>query len=219
MRLLTDHRDDLVGERKRLQSRLRWHLHDLGLDLALPPRALDRYVWLDRIEVRLRGLPRGMRVRIALEQVRRCRELTREVRALEREIHALMRSLAPELLALPGCSALCAAQLVGQVAGASRFRSEAAFAMHTGAAPLQASSGKTVRHRLNRRGNRRLNSVIHMIAVTQVRMHPPAIAYVARKRAEGLSTRETLRCLKRHIARTVFRTMRRAELGRLAVCC
>jgi hypothetical protein len=58
-----------------------------------------------------------------------------------------------------------------------------------------------------------------MIAVTQVRMHPPAIAYVARKRAEGLSTREALRCLKRHIARTVFRTMRRAELGRLKICC
>ncbi|HEY5167837.1 MAG TPA: transposase, partial [Thermoleophilia bacterium] len=162
---------------------------------------------------------RGMRVRIALEQVRRCRELTREVRALEHEIGALMRVLAPELLALPGCSALSAAQLVGQVAGAARFRSEAAFAMHAGAAPLQASSGKTVRHRLNRRGNRRLNCALHIIAVTQLRMHPPAIAYLARKRAEGLSTRETLRCLKRHIARTVFRTMRRAELGRLAVCC
>ena len=130
-----------------------------------------------------------------------------------------MRVLAPELLALPGCSALCAAQLVGQVAGAARFRSEAAFAMHVGAAPLPASSGKTARHRLNRRGNRRLNCVLHIIAVTQARMHPPAIAFVARKRAEGMSTREALRCLKRHIARTVFRTMRRAEQARLAVCC
>ena len=219
VRLLADHRDDLLGERKRLQTRLRWHLHDLELELALPPRALDRYVWLDRIEAGLRGLPRGTRVRIALEQVRRCRELTREVRALEREIGALMRVLAPELLALPGCSALSAAQLVGQVAGAARFRSDAAFAMHVGAAPLLASSGKTARHRLNRRGNRRLNSVLHIMAVTQARMHPPAIAYVARKRAEGMSTREALRCLKRHIARTVFRIMRRAEQARLAVCC
>ena len=219
VRLLCDHRDDLVGERKRLQTRLRWHLHDLELDLALPTRALDRYVWLDRAEAQLRVLAPGMRVRIALEQVRRCRELTREVRALEREISALMRALAPELLALPGCSALSAAQLVGQVAGATRFRSEGAFAMHVGVAPLAASSGKTTRHRLNRRGNRRLNSVIHMIAVTQARMHPPAIAYVARKRAEGMSTREALRCLKRHIARTVFRTMRRAEQARLAICC
>jgi len=219
VRLLVDHRDDLVGERKRAQSRLRWHLHDLGLDLALPPRALDRYVWLDRVETGLREQAPGMRRRIALELVTRCRELTESIRTLEREIRALMRLLAPELLALPGCSALCAAQLVGQVAGAGRFRSEAAFAMHVGAAPLLASSGKTARHRLNRRGNRRLNSVVHMIAVTQVRMHPPAIAYVARKRAEGMSTREALRCLKRHIARTVFKTMRRAEQARLAVCC
>lgn len=219
VRLLSDHRDDLVGERKRAQTRLRWHLHDLELDLGLPPRALDRYVWLDRVEARLRMLAPSMRTRIALEQVARCRELTASVRGLERELHVLMRALAPELLALPGCSALSAAQLVGQVAGASRFRSEAAFAMHAGAAPLQASSGKTVRHRLNRRGNRRLNSVIHMIAVTQVRMHPPAIAFLARKRAEGMSTREALRCLKRHIARTVFRVMRRAEQARPAICC
>ena len=217
-RLLTDHRDDLVGERKRAQTRLRWHLHDLELDLALPPRALDRYLWLARVEASLHALPASTRVRIALELIVRCRELTASVRALEREISALMRVLAPELLALPGCGALGAAQLVGQVAGASRFRSDAAFAMHAGAAPLLASSGKCARHRLNRRGNRRLNSVLHIMAVTQARMHPPATAYVTRKRAQGMSTREALRCLKRHIARTVFRTMRRAELRRPAVC-
>jgi transposase len=219
VRLLTDHRDDLVAERQRAQLRLRWHLHDLELDLALPPRALERYVWLERVEARLHALVPGTRSRIALELVRRCRELTREVRALEREIGALMRVLAPELLALPGCAALSAAQLVGQVAGASRFRSEAAFAMHVGAAPLEVSSGKSGRHRLNRRGNRRLNAVLHIIAVTQMRMHPPAIAFVARKRAEGMSMREALRCLKRHIARAVFKTMRRAERARPAVCC
>jgi transposase len=208
----------LVAERRRVQLRLRWHLHDLELDLDLPPRVLDRYVWQGRVEARLRGLPQTTGRRIALELVDRCRELTVSVRSLEREIRTLMRCLAPELLALPGCSALSAAQLVGQVAGASRFRSEAAFAMHTGTAPLPASSGRTTRHRLNRRGNRRLNSVIHMIAVTQVRMHPPAIAFLERKRAEGMSTREALRCLKQHIARTVFRTMCQAEQARL-VCC
>ena len=219
VRLLADHRDDLLGERKRAQNRLRWHLHDLECDLALPPRALDRYLWLNRVERCLAGLSQTTRRRIALELVARCRELTASVRALEREIRVLMRALAPELLALPGCSALCAAQLVGQVAGASRFVSEAAFAMHTGTAPLAASSGVTTRHRLNRRGNRRLNSVIHVIAVTQARMHPPAIAFLERKRAQGMSTREALRCLKRHIARTVYKTMRRAEQARPAVCC
>jgi transposase len=140
--------------------------------------------------------------------VQRCRELTATVRGLEREI--LMRTLAPKLLALPGCSALSAAQLVGQVGGVSRFTSEAAFAMHTGTAPLPVCSGKSTRHRLNRRGNRRI------IAVTQARMYPPAIAFVERKQAEGMSTREALRCLKRHIARTVFKVMRRAEAARVA---
>ncbi len=81
--------------------------------------------------------------------------------------------------------------------------------MHVGTAPLPVSSGKSTRHRLNRCGNRRLNSTIHMIAVTQARMHPPAIAFMERKRAEGMSNREALRCLKRHIARTVFKTMLR----------
>jgi transposase len=83
--------------------------------------------------------------------------------------------------------------------------------MHTGCAPLPVSSGKSTRHRLNRCGNRRLNSTVHVIAVTQARMHPPAIAYMERKQAGGMSYREALRCLKRHIVRAVFKTMVKAE--------
>jgi len=83
--------------------------------------------------------------------------------------------------------------------------------MHLGVAPLPTSSGQTNRHRLNRCGNRRLNSTIHMITVTQARMHPPAIAYMERKQAGGMSYREALRCLKWHLARVVFKTMLRTE--------
>jgi transposase len=211
VRLLVDHREDLVAERKRIQKRLRWSCHDLELALELPPRVLDRTVWLDRLEAALFELPGSIARRIALELLARCRDLTRDIRALEREIHRAMRTLAPELLALPGCSAICAAHLVGQTAGASRFSSEAAFAMHNGTAPLPVSSGTSRRHRLNRTGNRRLNSVIHMIALTQARMHPPAIAFMERKRGQGMSKREALRCLKRHISRAVFQTMLQAE--------
>lgn len=211
VRLLVDHRDDLVDERKRIQKRLRWHCHDLEVDLEMPPRVLDRYVWLDRLQGILEALPESTRRRIALAELRQIRELTVEVRGLEREIRGLMRGQAPELLEIPGCSAILAAHLVGQVAGFSRFSGEAAFAMHIGVAPLPVSSGKSCRHRLNRCGNRRLNSVVHMIAVTQARMHPPAIAYMERKQAEGMSYREALRCLKRLIARRVFKTMVRAE--------
>lgn len=211
VRLLADHRDDLLDERKRIQKRLRWHCHDLETDLDLPPRVLDRYVWLDRLEAVLGDLPESTRRRIAVSGLRRVRELTVEVRELEREIRGLMRELAPGLLAIPGCSAINAAHLIGQTAGFSRFSGEAAFAMHIGVAPLPVSSGKSCRHRLNRCGNRKLNSVIHTIAVTQARMHPPAIAYMERKQAEGMSYREALRCLKRLVARTVFKTMLRAE--------
>jgi transposase len=214
VRLLACHRDDLVGERARFQKRLRWNCHDLEVPLDLPPRVLDRYVWLDRLEEELSLLPPSTRRRVALEQLSRCRELTIQIRGLEREIRGLMRGLAPELLDIPGCSAVCAARLVGQTAGASRFSGEAAFAMHVGTAPLPVSSGKSERHRLNRTGNRRLNCAIHMIALTQARMHPPAIAFMARKRSEGMSTREAMRCLKRHLTRVVYKTMLRAEQSR-----
>ncbi len=217
VRLLADHRDDLVDERKRIQTRLRWNCHDLEVGLDLPPRVLDRYVWLDRLESVLEGLPAGTLRRIALHELRACRDLTTQIRSLERELHTLMSGLAPDLMAIPGCSAISAAHLVGQIAGAGRFGSEAAFAMHVGVAPLQVSSGQSTRHRLNRSGNRGLNSTIHMIAVTQARMHPPAIAYMQRKQAAGKSYREALRCLKRHLARVVFKTMVRAEQARATI--
>ena len=216
LRLLVDHRSDLVGERTRIQNRLRWHLHDLGLGLDVPPKALGRACWLARLEEELASLP-GVQARIARELVARCRTLSAEISGLGREIAVLAEELAPELLALPGCGALSAASLVGETAGAERFASAARFAMHAGVAPLPVSSGQSNRHRLNRRGNRQLNAALHRIALTQLRMHGPAQAFVARKRAEGKSTREALRCLKRHLARIVWRELRNAEARRGAL--
>lgn len=130
--------------------------------------------------------------------------------------HVRRRSAhAPELLELPGCGTLSAARLIAEVAGAKRFASDAKLAMLAGAAPLDASSGRQQRHRLNRKGNRQLNLVLHRIAVTQARLHPPARAYLERKRAEGKSRREALRCLKRHLARAVWRRLRAASSGRM----
>ncbi len=211
IRLLADHREDLVGERTRIQNRLRWHLHDLDSELEIPAGALDRYIWLDRLERWLAGREHEVQGRIAWQLVQRCRELTREVNELERELEALLGSEAAELLALVGCGALTAAKLVGEVAGVGRFAGEGKLAKHTGTAPLQASSGERQRHRLNRSGNRQLNCALHRIAVTQARIHPPARAYLERKQAEGKSRREALRCLKRHLARTVYRTLRTME--------
>jgi transposase len=146
-------------------------------------------------------------VRICRELVRRSAELSRRERELERELATLIAAEAPRLLELPGCGVLTAAKLVAEIAGADRFDSDAKLAMHAGAAPLPASSGNRQRHRLNRSGNRQLNCALHRIAVTQGRYHPPARSYLARKQAEGKSRKEALRCLKRHLARTVHRTL------------
>jgi transposase len=212
IRLLHDHREDLVGERTRIANRLRWRLHDLECELEIPPGALDRYCWLDRLERWLLTCEgESVQVSIASELVARCRELTRRINELERELEALLEEEAEELLELVGCGTLSAAKLVGEVAGVARFSGEGKLAKHTGTAPLPASSGEHQRHRLNRSGNRQLNCALHRIAVTQARMHPPARAYLERKQAEGKSRREAMRCLKRHLARVVFTTLKEIE--------
>jgi transposase len=190
IKLLLDHRDDLVAERTRFQSRLRWHLHDLDPELAVPAGALDRYCWLERIERLLADHDQTAQVRIAVELVARCRELTKRAKQLERELHALIEQQAAALLELNGCGVLTTAKLIAEVAGVHRFQTDAQLAKHGGSAPLPASSGTRQRHRLNRHGNRQPNCALHRIAVNQSRRHPPARAYLARKQAEGKTARK-----------------------------
>jgi transposase len=211
LRLLLAHREELIGERGRLQNRLRWHLHELELGADIPPGALDRLVWIKRVGGRLAHAEQTVQVALAREQLRRIEELTRRASELERQITLLVRERAGALLGLPGCGALTAAKLIAETAGASRFRTEAQLAMHAGIAPLDASSGQQTRHRLNRTGNRQLNCAIHRIAVTQGRCHRPAAAYLARKRLQGKTQREAVRCLKRHLVRTIYQTLRELE--------
>jgi transposase len=208
LKLLVDHRDDLIDERRRAQQRLRWHLHDLELKLVIPLGALDRTVWLERLGRRLARLEQTAQVRIARELVGRCRSLTRTILDLDRELRAAATQTAPALLTLPGCGAVSAAKLLGEIGPIERFQTDAQLARHAGVAPLEASSGKQRRHRLDRGGNRQLNCALHRIAITQGRVHPPARAYLERKQAEGKSRREALRCLKRQLARVVFNTLK-----------
>jgi transposase len=208
LKLLVDHRDDLVDERRRAQQRLRWHLHELDPALFVPAGALDRAVWLDRLGRRLARQEQTVLVRIARELVGRCRSLTRTILAFDRELQARIEQAAPALLGLPGCGALSAAKLLGEIGPIDRFQTDAQLARHAGVAPLEASSGKHQRHRLDRGGNRQLNCALHRIAITQARVHPPARAYLERKQREGKSRREALRCLKRQLARTVYTTLK-----------
>ena len=212
LKLLVIYRDDLVDERRRAQQRLRWHLHQLDASLVVPAGALDRTLWLDRTGRWLGRCEPGVQVRLARELVSRCRSLTRMIVALDRELENVSAQMAPGLLELPGCGGLTAAKLLAEIGPIERFNSDAQLARHGGVAPLEASSGRTKRHRLDRGGNRQLNCALHRIAVTQSRVHPPARTYLERKQAEGKSRREAIRCLKRQLVRVVFHTLKNEPL-------
>jgi transposase len=209
IRLLCDHRDNLVNERIRLTNRLRWNLVilDPALEASIPARKLDYPGQLEKITRRLRALSQTARVRIAREQVKRIRLLAREAEAIKRELRDLIRVRRPELLTETGCGPLTTAILIGQTAGAERFVSDAHFARMAGVAPIPVSSGRRDRHRLDRGGNRQLNRALHVIAITRGRLDPETRAYLARKEAEGKSRIEAMRCLKRHLARHYHRLL------------
>ena len=138
---------------------------------------------------------------LALRSVaRRVLQLQAEERELGRQIEALTRKLAPQLLDQPGVGPHAAAQLVLSWSHQGRIRSEAAFARLAGPAPIPASSGQTVRYRLDRSGDRKLNRALHLILVTRKRTHPPTRAYIERRIQEGKTRREATRCLKRYLA-------------------
>jgi transposase len=138
---------------------------------------------------------------------RRVRQLRAEAATLEHELAARVQKLAPQPLARRGVGPVSAAALLCAWSHRGRLRSEAAFARLAGAAPLPASSGKTVRHRLDRGGDRRLNRALHTIALTLQRSDPKTQAHIARRIADGKSTREAVRCLKRYLARSLFPTL------------
>jgi transposase len=207
LRLLVDHREDLVATRTRDQARLRWHLHDLDPTFTVPPRALDRPLWWRRAQARLEHEP-GVRARIALELLDQIRGHTASIRALETELARRARDYAPRLLAERGCGPLTAAKLIGEIAGAERFKTDAKLARASGTAPIPASSGATHRHRLDRGGNRQLNCALHRLAVNKGHWDPHSAAYLARKQAEGKTRKEALRCLKRHLTRRVWQLLR-----------
>jgi transposase len=132
-----------------------------------------------------------------------------EARQLGKELRVLARAVAPALLAQRGVGPVTAAQVLISWSHPGRLRSEAAFAMLAGAAPIEASSGRVVRHRLNRGGDRQLNRALHTIVMIRERYHEPTRQYVARRRAEGKSEREIRRCRKRTVARQLFRLLER----------
>src|SRR3954454_8632849 len=208
LKLLVDHRDDLVDQRRRTQQRLRWHLHALDPTFVVPLRMLGRASHLERVSRWLARQKQELQVRIARDLVAACRSLNRTIAELDQELEQRTAQIAPALLELPGCAAVTAAKLLAEIGPIDRFKTDAQLARHSGVAPLEASSGRTQRHRLDRGGNRQLNSALYRIAITQARYHPGARAYLERKQAEGKSRREAIRCLKRLLVRVVFNTLK-----------
>ena len=209
IRLLFDHREDLVRERTRVQNRLRWHLLELcpALEAKLAAGALSNQRQLERLDRQLRRIGAGTRARIAREQLAHIRALTRQADRLESELLALVGAYRPRLLEEQGCGALTAALLIGRTAGAERFRSDACFGRQSGTAPIPCSSGKRTQHRLDRGGDRQLNRALHTIAITRAQHDPATKEYLARKQAEGKTRKGALRSLKRYLARRFWRLL------------
>jgi transposase len=184
VRLLVDHRDNLVAERTRAINRLRWHLHELDPSWQPPARTLWRPKHLGAISDPLTSVD-GTVARLARGLVERCRQRSTEIAAIDKELEAVVGPLAPALLAVCGCATITAAKLVGETADVRRFRSRHAYARPNRTAPLPIWSGNRVRHRLSRAGNRQRNAAIHRVAITQAHYHGDARAFLERRRTAG----------------------------------
>jgi transposase len=209
LRALLVARESAVGERTAALNQLR------ALLLTAPPALRERLQGRSQKALvvacaRLRGgrEPERAALTLALRSLaRRIGRLRAEAAELEGELARRVQELAPELLARRGVGPVCAAWLLVAWSQPGRVRSEAAFARLAGVAPIPASSGKVVRHRLDRGGDRRLNRALHTIVLARRRTDPETQAYITRRVAEGKSEREAVRCLKRYLARSLFRQL------------
>jgi len=139
---------------------------------------------------------------------RRIKDLDSQIRSIDRQLKVLVAQVAPQLLEESGIGPFCGAQIYVSWSHAGRCRNDLAFARLAGVAPIEATSGQTVvKHRLNRGGDRQLNRAMHTIMLTRARNDPATKAYIARKVKAGKSERDARRCLKRYIARRVWRLL------------
>jgi len=206
LKLLVDYRDQLISQRTTVQNRLHADLMILVPGYRARVRRLTTKGQREQAARLLRAVP-GVRAHLALRRLGRLEEIGAEVAVLTERIESAIQQRDTHLTSIVGVGAITAAKLLGETGDARRFRSMAGFAMACGAAPIPASSGQTNRHRLNRGGNRQLNRALHTIALVQARVDLRAQAYLDRKRAEGKTWLDSVRCLKRHLADVVYRQM------------
>ncbi len=207
LRLLCERREDLVAERTRALNRL----HGLLRDLL--PGGVRGKLSADRAARILRSIRAPdcasdrLRRRLASEILRDVRTLDRKIADLDGRIEAEAEASRTTLTEIFGVGPILAATILGTVGDVTRFPTKARFASYSGTAPVEASSGEVVRHRLSLAGNRHLNYALHMVATSQARSGAPDGIYYRKKMAEGKSSKEALRCLKRRVCEAVFRSL------------
>ena len=157
--------------------------------------------------IRPQGTSARLRRRLASEVLRDVRTLDRKIADLNGRIEAEVEASDTTLTEIFGVGPILAAKIIGTVGNAARFPTKAHFASYSGTAPVEASSGEVVRHRLSLAGNRRLNNALHMVALCQARSDARGGAYYRKKIAEGKSRKEALRCLKRRVCDAVFKSL------------
>jgi transposase len=220
LRLLSDHRDNLVAERTRLVNRL--HAQMPQIDPCYTERG---GTLTSRTGIRYchaLDLPHAdgvvqTRLLIVRQLTAQLLRLWEEIETVGTALAGRVRATETPLLNVCGIGGIAAARLIGEPGCAPRIRSAAALASLAGIAPVAVSSGGRHGHRLNRGGNRQLNRAFHMIALCQLRCEPLAQAYYAKKRAEGKSARSALRCLKRRLVDVIFRLLPISKPAALAI--
>jgi transposase len=207
LRLLVDRRDELGRARTETISRI----HHLLLELV--PGGAKKFLTRGQASYLLRtapapvGIAAQTRHQLACELIDELTTIDAKIRAADKQLRQLVAAAGSSLIQLNGIGPSGAARLIGDIANIGRFRTAAHFASWNGTAPIEASSGDQRRHRLSRAGNRRINRVLHIMAIVQLRHDTPGRAYYRRRLAEGKTTMEALRALKRHLSDVVYKRM------------
>lgn len=206
LKLLVDHFDQLKKQRNQLGNRIHKALvmSHPGYEKKIGNLKAERH---KKAVVALVRSDRSVRGDLVRRNIRELRRVENEMKVTRCQMKELVDERGSSLKEMAGINTLTAARLLGEVGDVTNFRSKAAFASLTGTAPLPASSGITVRHRLNRHGNRRLNFTLHYIALTRIRVDSATKEFLDKKMAEGKSWKEALRALKRHLSNRIYRTM------------
>jgi transposase len=207
LRMLVDRRAEL--SRARIQSVNRVH----RLLSELVPGQGKKNITTGQAKailatVKPRDVAGKTRRRLAAEQIAELVAIERKTKALTKELKEMVLASGSTLMELPGVGPVVAARTLADTGDVARFADRNKYASWTGTAPIEASSGEVVRHRLSRAGNRRMNHMIHIAATTQIRLDTPGRAYYLRKIAAGKSRREAMRCLKRRISDALYRRLR-----------